>query len=218
MTLAAIVTASLAAGSGAAGSAATAAGGPAAVAGTSTSAQAFGQARYWTHLPASVPTNWRPRWASTGNSGPDPTPVGGDTTALEAAIAQSLLTQVNADRATHGLASLTWDNQLALSAHDYNRALSEHGDLTHAVPGYPVLEDRIGATGYTYSAAAENLGMHDRQDAQGALALHSMMMAEVPPLDGHRRTLLSPNYRDIGINVYMDGQKLWLTEHFGTRK
>ena len=47
------------------------------------------------------------------------------------------------------------------------------------------------------------------------VGLTKSMLAEVPPNDGHRRNILSPDFHHIGIAVMRDGSgTVWLTQDF----
>jgi hypothetical protein len=50
----------------------------------------------------------------------------------------------------------------------------------------------------------------------GILALHRAMYQEIAPNDSHRRAILSTTYRDVGVDIVMDGahHKAWITEDF----
>jgi hypothetical protein len=52
----------------------------------------------------------------------------------------------------------------------------------------------------------------------GALALQTMMYNEVAPNNSHRLNILSTHYKDVGVDILLDGAhgKLWLTEDFGS--
>ena len=47
------------------------------------------------------------------------------------------------------------------------------------------------------------------------MQLTLQMLNERPQDDGHRRNILSPSFRDIGIRVFRDARgKVWLTQDF----
>jgi uncharacterized protein YkwD len=93
--------------------------------------------------------------------------------------------------------------------------------LHHQCPGETSLGTRITAAGMTWSAVGENVGdggpVSDTTAAATAMAakLIRIMLAELPPDDGHRMNILSATFRHIGICVYRNGSGVvWLTQDF----
>lgn len=136
---------------------------------------------------------------------------------LQQQAASSVLGQLNAERAAHRLPPLTMDSRLVASAHQHNLAMASRNLLSHQLPGEASLGPRILRAGYRYYYAGENVAWTTDRSVAGVVNVHVAMYDEVPPNDGHRLNILSPNYRNVGIDVVIDSAhgKAWITEDFG---
>jgi uncharacterized protein YkwD len=90
--------------------------------------------------------------------------------------------------------------------------------LEHQLPNEPDLGIRISHTGLNWLSVGENIGystdyLHPIDVATG---LDQAMLNEQPPDDGHRQNILSKDFTNIGIDVFIDttNHKVWLTEDF----
>ncbi|MGH3416893.1 MAG: CAP domain-containing protein [Streptosporangiaceae bacterium] len=133
------------------------------------------------------------------------------------AYAASVLRQLNAERAAHHLRPLRSNSSLISSAHTHNLAMARRDTMSHRLSGEAVFTSRISKAGYRWEYAGENIGWNSGISRNAALALQTTMYNEKAPYDGHRQNILSRNYTDVGIDVYIDSvhHKLWLTEDFG---
>ncbi|PIE27988.1 MAG: hypothetical protein CSA58_01405 [Micrococcales bacterium] len=147
---------------------------------------------------------------------PDPKQSGGaaEATAEEQAIAQAVVAQLNADRASQGLPPLRLSSELSESARAHNKAMTADRRLSHQASGEADLFGRIGASGYQASGVAENVAMHSLASKESALQLQRAMFTETPPNDGHRRNMLNTSYQDVGVDVFIKDGTLWMTQHF----
>lgn len=148
---------------------------------------------------------------------PAPTSPAGVSNSMSSVIAQAVLNMLNNERGANHLPGLRMNGQLISSAHAHNLMMARYNTMSHQLPGEAYFGDRILAAGYNYQYAGENVGWNSQMTEQGALDLESIMYNETPPNDGHRQNILSPNFVDVGIDIYFDSvnQKLWLTEDFG---
>lgn len=112
-----------------------------------------------------------------------------------------ILSRTNALRRGMGLPPLATDAVLEAVAQRYAERMAKEGFFAHVAPDGSDLKSRLTAEGYRYLAAGENLG-----NASGPLAAHFGI--EHSP--GHRKNLLEPNHRKLGIGIapVEDGQ--WL--------
>jgi hypothetical protein len=100
------------------------------------------------------------------------------------------------------------------SAHPYEVSLALNG-IDHNSSSGQNPWDRIHATGYQYSAAAENI-------AAGYTTSESVIDAffnETPPNDGHRRNLINCSLQDVGYGyAYQAGSPYgsYWTQDFAT--
>jgi uncharacterized protein YkwD len=132
-------------------------------------------------------------------------------------VAQVLLDQINAWRATEGKAPLTMTSGLVASAHKHNLRMSAACGMMHQCSNEASLGSRISTEGIVWRAVAENIAWHSSVSSGGVLAaakgLNEAMHNETPPTDGHRRNMLSDTYHRIGIDVIRDSDgEVWLTE------
>ena len=136
----------------------------------------------------------------------------------EPSYATAVLNMLNSERASHGLPVLVSNSKLVCSAYHHNLNMAAANTMSHQLPGEPDVGARESACGYTWTRWAENIGWSTDLSVNGATSLETEMYNEVPPNDGHRLNILSPNLTQIGVSVIIDNthHKVWLTEDFGT--
>lgn len=137
---------------------------------------------------------------------PPPAPaVSGDV-----AFALNLL---NSARAAHGLAPLQLDQQISGVAARHAAEMAQYDYLSHTNRQGQQPWDRMRAAGVPFGTAGENLGrawVGDGPHEPAIQAMHDMMMAETPPNDGHRKNVLNPAYRRVGIGLAkVNGDLYW---------
>jgi uncharacterized protein YkwD len=168
------------------------------------------------HPPTPTPPPSTPTAVLEGGSGPyGPAPA---PTAQENQLVQQLFALINSDRAAQGLAPYVLNSVMSAGArlHSWNIA---HCGLSHACPGEAAPCDRVSAEGISWSVCGENVGYASAvPDAwSGVQLIEKSMLDEQPPNDGHRRNLLSSDFRRIGIGIYLDAQGyVWVTEDFAS--
>ena len=138
-------------------------------------------------------------------------------TATETRFGNAVLATLNAERRAHGLPALRLNAKLMLSARQHDVTMAHHNTLSHQLPGEAYFGTRITRAGYRWSYAGENIGWNSQMTQAGVVALEVAMYNERPPNDGHRLNILNRNYRDVGVDVYLDPahHKIWLTTDFG---
>ena len=137
-----------------------------------------------------------------------------------AAEKQALLERINRDRAAAGAPPVRRDSraELAGDLFCWDAALSGsfgHFDLQGRPPylrfalvgGVDYHGENAGA--YSAGSGRAGLGVLDL-----LLRSHQSMMDEVPPDDGHRRTVLDPHFTHVGIGVALSGGEFRMTEEF----
>lgn len=137
---------------------------------------------------------------------------------LQVQIANSVLSQINAQRKAHGLPALSMSSRLVAAAHAHNHKMAAYNTMSHQLPGELGLGPRVLAAGYDYRTAGENVGWNSLMTQSGAQYLQTLMYNELPPNDGHRQNILNPTYRHVGVDILFDTlhHKLWLTTDFGS--
>jgi uncharacterized protein YkwD len=96
---------------------------------------------------------------------------------------------VSAYRAANGLGPVRVESRLNDAAASHARLMGGRDKMSHSLGGS--LPKRIGAAGYDWGAAAENLG--------AGYANLDAAMAGWKQSAGHRRNLLNPNVTEIGV-------------------
>ena len=131
--------------------------------------------------------------------------------------ANAVLSELNSERAEHGLPALKMNSKLVSAAHNHNLAMAKANTLSHQLKGEAALGSRVSAAGYRWSAVGENVAYNGRRSEDGVLAVQEAMYNEKPPNDGHRKNILSKTYVDVGIDVISDSvhDKVWLVTDFG---
>jgi uncharacterized protein YkwD len=166
-----------------------------------------------TATPTQVPATPTP--VPTKKPTPTPLPSTGAST-----LEQQLFNLINQDRAASGLPAYTWEPRLQKSGYLHNLTMAGGCGLSHQCSGEPAIGARVTNQGVQWSYVGENIGTGTVQASQSSqwnvvLSLHRNMMAEVTPNDGHRKNLLSSNFKRIGISIYVDSNsRLWMTEDF----
>jgi uncharacterized protein YkwD len=139
-------------------------------------------------LIGSDPTQIKPGIVLTipGASAPQP---------LNNNIVNKVLELTNIERSKAGLPPLRLNPQLTAAAQTHSENMARSKSISHQLPGELSLGDRISRAGYKWSAIAENVAGGQKTPE---LAV-SAWINEVPPNDGHRRNILNPNYRELGV-------------------
>ncbi len=130
-----------------------------------------------------------------------------------------LLELTNLERRKAGLPPLKLNPQLTAAAQAHSEDMALNDSFGHEGSDGSSPFDRIERAGYQYSYAAENVAA-GQPTPEKAMA---SWINEVPPNDGHRRNILNPNYREIGIGYYFLANdpgnvkyKHYWTQDFGT--
>lgn len=152
----------------------------------------------------------------TGTTTTVPVGTGFGGTSIEAQAARAVFDATNTARSQAGVSALVWNDALQRSAHQHNLAMAAVNELSHQLPGETGLGVRISAQGVQWTSVGENIGYTTDQTRAGALSLHTAMINETPPDDGHRRSKLNPNFTALGVDVFLDPGtgRLWLTEDY----
>ena len=117
---------------------------------------------------------------------------------------QQVVALTNQIRAQNGLTPLTLDLKLNASAEAHSQDMAIQNYFSHQGRNGSLPWDRMRSQGYTYSRAAENIAFGQSTPEQ---VVNDWMNSE-----GHRRNILDPNLKDIGVGYY---NGYW-TQNFGT--
>jgi uncharacterized protein YkwD len=140
-------------------------------------------------------------------------------TALENSIDWTIKVLINTERRQHGLPPLQMDRHLRLAARRHNLRMAGANTMSHQLPGEPTFGQRLINAGYHWSCAGENIAWSSQMSRRSVVLLEKLMYNEKAPDNQHRLNLLSPYYKNVGVDVYMDRahHKVWLTTDFGRR-
>ena len=128
-------------------------------------------------------------------------PGSGAHAATPADAISRMLALVNSARAENGLMPLTLEPLLTAAACRQARDLSRGGPLTHQGRDGSDLGRRVSESGYAFALAAENL-------ASGAPSPEETVGLWLAS-PGHRRNILTEEFRDAGIAYQGPGQ-VWV--------
>lgn len=131
-----------------------------------------------------------------------------------------LVRLINHDRARFGLAPVQLDAPASAIADAYCRAQIRNGTTGHFTTDgeAPYMRYSFGGgnDGVSENAAAwsANYGFSDRALYDMMRRSEAAMMAELPPHDGHRRTILDPAATHVGIGLAWEHGELRMTQEF----
>lgn len=128
----------------------------------------------------------------------DSIPVNYDTQALtvDAANETAMFNMVNAERVKRGVTALTWRNDLVPVARAHAQDMWERKYFSHFSPEGKDVGDRLNEGGIKYQLAGENLAL-----APTLQTAHTGLMNS----EGHRRNILDPEFKKVGIGVIDNG-------------
>lgn len=144
-----------------------------------------------------------------------PAAVAAPLTPAELSSRVQLLRVMNATRISHGLRPLAMSRILNRPAVSHSRYLARSGQLTHdGADGRPFYVRLYGAGFSRRRAVGENLGMIGGCSLNAAKVMVRMWLRS----PGHRRNLLDPGYRVVGLAVVKDAacrQTVYTTDFGG---
>ena len=112
---------------------------------------------------------------------------------------RATLCLLNAERRRRGLGALRPEPRLRLAALRHSRDMARRGYLEHVTPEGLDHAERIARAGYPLGArsvSGENLASGEREAAAPAVIVDGWMHSP-----GHRRNILRPEFREIGIGI-----------------
>jgi uncharacterized protein YkwD len=121
-----------------------------------------------------------------------------------------LLAAVNKERAAAGLSSLCMSSKLQSSAQGHSNDMAAHNFMSHTGSDGSTMSKRITATGFQWTAIAENVAAGQKDVA----AVMKSWMSST----GHKKNILSSKYKMFGCGyAYSSGStyKHYWTQDFG---
>lgn len=107
----------------------------------------------------------------------------------------AMLVLLNEERKKRGIRELAWDPEIVIVARAHSRDMWERQYFAHINPDGKDAGDRLTLGGVKYGLAGENLAL-----APTLPLAHQGLMNSA----GHRRNILDPGFREVGIGV-IDG-------------
>ena len=136
---------------------------------------------------------------------------------------EQLLKQVNAERAHAGLRQLQLDELASRVANEHARDMVQRAFLSHWGSDGRKPYHRYSFAGGT-DAVQENVSSAESIQSvtptgvgRDLYEMHLAMFEEIPPNDGHRRTILLPQLTHVGFGIAMQGHNLRLDELYLSR-
>lgn len=133
---------------------------------------------------------------------------------------RAIFDRINLDRRINGVPPLRYEPRAAMAGDRFcldsaNAGATGHWDLEGRAP-YVRWGLAGGVDFHAQNVAALTMtrGRFTRPLRELALEAHAAMMAEVPPEDGHRRTILDPSFTHVGIGLAEVGGEARFTEEF----
>ncbi|MDB9473354.1 CAP domain-containing protein [Dolichospermum circinale] len=119
---------------------------------------------------------------------------------------QRVFDLLNNERFRAGLSLLRLNSQLIAAAQAHSNDMARHNYLNHTGSDGSSMVDRMTRYGYNYRWAGENI-------AYGQTSAQEVMQSWMNSA-GHRKNILNPKFRDVGI-VYAYGNTFYWTQNFG---
>ena len=124
----------------------------------------------------------------------------------------ALLARINEQRTVRGIAALAWSPELAAAAQAHAGDCGRRDWGSHTGTDGAGLRVRLERAGYTARVAGENW-----VNAANVAGTFEMWWFEPPGADPHRRNILDPQYKDIGIGIAKGGWGYYFVADFGVR-
>jgi uncharacterized protein YkwD len=137
-------------------------------------------------------------------------------------VKAAVFDRINRDRTAAGLPTVAWDDGVsrvadAFCANQIRENTSGHY-LTDGLPPY-ARTSFAGVFGMQFenSVTWKTTGSFDDPAETLALEGHALMLAETPPYDGHRRTILDPDATHVGVGYAIARGDFRMAQEFLTR-
>lgn len=119
-------------------------------------------------------------------------------------LEMQMLQLINSERATAGLAPLTFADKLNDSSEDHSSWMIDADNFSHTGKGGSSAQDRMADAGYKFEgnwSSGENIAFQSERGEPGlsddVVDLHNGLMNS----PGHRANILNPDFKQIGIGI-----------------
>jgi len=131
-----------------------------------------------------------------------------------------LVARINEERLRAGVRPVAYSTRAAAAGDLYCRDAAARGSLGHwDLDGRSpylrwALAGGVDAHAENFASKSRSPGPLTEPVADLLLEAHEAFMAERPPLDGHRRSVLDPAWTHVGIGAALSGKEFRMTEEF----
>jgi uncharacterized protein YkwD len=143
-----------------------------------------------------------------GNGGGNGGSPAATMSASERTLAEQVLALVNEERATNGLAPVSWNEAAASAAYDHAVDMDVRNFFAHDNPDGESPGTRLAQAGVGGRGWAENIA---RGQADPISVMDAWMNSP-----GHRTNILNPAYRYLGVGVHTGVDGPWWVQDFLT--
>jgi uncharacterized protein YkwD len=139
-------------------------------------------------------------------------------------VKAAVFVRINRDRADHGQPSVVWDERASRVADLFCAGQEREGSqghyLTDGLPPYARMSfGGVFGVDSENSASTLTTGTWAPQNFERlALSAEQRMLAERPPTDGHRRTILDPDVTHVGVGYAGRGGQFRTAQEFLVRR
>lgn len=127
-------------------------------------------------------------------------PAAGAAPTSSAKTVKTILCLLNKERSQRGLAPLRADARLAKAARRHSNDMVQRRFFDHTAPGDVTFVERIERQRYTAGSRGWSVGENIAWGT-GSLATPAQIVRSWMRSPGHRKNILSPQFREIGIGV-----------------
>lgn len=127
-------------------------------------------------------------------------------------IEQMIFSKVNEERSKAGVAPLSYNNTMQKYARIKSKDMGDRKYFSHEDPSGQLITAKMKADGVSYSAWGENIAYIGGQSGNASLA--NQFMTNWMNSAGHRKNILSSNFKSIGVGVYKIGNTYYATQEF----
>ena len=129
-----------------------------------------------------------------------------------AQVEQAIFNKVNEERAKAGVAPLTYNTTMEKYARIKSQDMGDNNYFSHSDLSGNYITTKMKADGVTYNAWGENIAYISGITDPTALA--KQFMTNWMNSQGHRKNILSTNFKSMGVGVYKIGNKVYATQEF----
>lgn len=129
-----------------------------------------------------------------------------------AEIEQMIFNKVNEERVKSGVSPLSYSNTMKKYARIKSKDMGVRKYFSHEDPSGQLITAKMKADGVSYNVWGENIAYIGGQLGNASLA--NQFMTNWMNSSGHRKNILSSNFKSMGVGVYKIGNTYYATQEF----